>query len=143
MGSERRGAIADLTTAVERDASYAEGWSNRANMRQRSGDLRGAVGDYRKALELLGSARTPPARVVVESLGGIGWAAAERGKIDEAEGFYKRALAVAEQKLDRDAPELAPVLDGYAAVLRQRGLEGEARALEERAARVRGDEEGA
>ncbi len=45
-------AVADYTTSVELNPSYARAYNNRGNARATLGDLEGAVEDYDQALEL-------------------------------------------------------------------------------------------
>ena len=55
----------------------------------------------------------------------------------KAEPLYTRALAIQEKTLGADAPEVATILDDYAALLRQTGRAGEAAELEQRARAIR------
>ena len=54
-----------------------------------------------------------------------------------AEPLYARALAIQEKSLGTDAPEVATILDDYAALLRQTGRAVEAAELEQRARAIR------
>jgi tetratricopeptide (TPR) repeat protein len=56
----------------------------------------------------------------------------------DAERLYLGALAILEKTLGADAPEVATILDDYAALLRQTGRAAEAEGLERRAGVIRG-----
>jgi len=55
----------------------------------------------------------------------------------QAEAFYKRPLAIRENALDPNHPELPQTLENLAALYRKTGREKEAAALEDRAAAIR------
>jgi hypothetical protein len=67
----------------------------------------------------------------------LGEAQLARGRLGAAERSIGRALALREQALGPDHPELAEVLDALAAVLRASSREDEIPPLLERAARLR------
>jgi tetratricopeptide (TPR) repeat protein len=62
----------------------------------------------------------------------------EAARPAEAEGPYRRALAMLEVDLGPDHPDLAPALEGLARTLRATGRAGEAAPLETRARALRG-----
>lgn len=103
-----------------------------------TGNVKKADARYRRALEILGK-RPGPAEIVAGCMAGLGWVAAERDERDEAEEWYRRALSVAERSMGRDNPSLVPFLQSYAGALREAGREDEARAYEDRAARLTAD----
>ena len=53
-----------------------------------------------------------------------------QGRSDEAEAFYRRALAIFEARLGPDHPHLAVCRENYALLLREIGRDREALALE-------------
>jgi len=101
------------------------------------GDVKDAEEHYRKALEMLGSVETPSAPTVAVNLEGMGWAAFQEGRMEDAELHYRRAYSVGESALGRDHPLMIPILEGYARVLEELGRGEQARALSDRAARLR------
>jgi hypothetical protein len=78
---------------------------------------------------------------VAVNLEGMGWAARQNGRLDEAELHYRRAYSVGDSVLGRDHPLMIPILEGYADVLNELGRGEEARTLSDRAARLRQTEE--
>ena len=66
-------------------------------------------------------------------------AASARARRDRvaAEGLYRRALAVQEEFLGPDHPDLADTLEHYAALLHALGRDSEAAPLEDRARGIR------
>ncbi len=59
------------------------------------------------------------------------------GRYAEAEPVYIRALAILEEALDPDHPDIADTLEDYAELLRQVGRDEEAEPMEERARAIR------
>jgi len=55
------------------------------------------------------------------------------GRMDDAESFYRRALAILEKREGPDHPHVAAALFNYAALLRKMKRKGEARRMEDRA----------
>lgn len=64
-------------------------------------------------------------------------AALSRGRLDEAEGLYKQALAVRERTLGRDHIDVARSLDNLASVYRRQGKQRQAEPLLRRALAIR------
>lgn len=60
------------------------------------------------------------------------------GRLEEAEGFFRRSLELQEARIGPRHPRVAEVLDDYASLLREMGREGEAEELEDRARAIRG-----
>ena len=62
---------------------------------------------------------------------------ASQGKYGEAEGLYRRALAIREQALGANHPEVANSLDGLASVYQMQGKYGEAEGVYTRALAIK------
>ncbi|MGH8245953.1 MAG: tetratricopeptide repeat protein [Gammaproteobacteria bacterium] len=54
------------------------------------------------------------------------------GKHADAENLYQRALKTVEESLGQTVPELVPILQGYAALLKTTGRQAEAEKVERR-----------
>jgi tetratricopeptide (TPR) repeat protein len=78
---------------------------------------------------------------VAVNLEGLGWAAQQDGRLEEAEQQYRRALTILEQTLGRDHPVLIPALVGYASVLEEMGRTEAAAAYAKRGERLQAAEE--
>jgi tetratricopeptide (TPR) repeat protein len=74
---------------------------------------------------------TSPA--VAQALHSRGLAAWREGKYSEAEGLYKRALAIREQALGTSHPDVARTLDNMAILYESRGESGSALAYSRKA----------
>jgi hypothetical protein len=75
---------------------------------------------------------------VAQSLHALAYRYHRLAEFVKAEPLYVRALAIQERSLGADAPEVATILDDYAALLRQTGRVSEAGELEQRARAIRG-----
>jgi len=62
---------------------------------------------------------------------------ASQFKYEEAEPFFRRALAIWEKALGPEHPNVAQVLENYADLLRKTGREEEASGMEARAQAIR------
>ena len=60
-----------------------------------------------------------------------------QGKYDQAEPLYKRALAIREKALRPDHPDVAAVLENYAALLKATNRPAEADKLQQRGDSIR------
>jgi len=90
----------------------------------------------RRALAIREAAFGPSQPLVAESLSNLGLLYAAWGRYGEAEPFYQRAIGLLE-RAPANAPQLAVVLDNYAALLADSGRPEGARALEARARALR------
>ncbi len=61
----------------------------------------------------------------------------DQGTYDEAEPLFKRSLAIRKKALGPDHPEVATILENYAAMLREAGRTVEAVKMEARAKAIR------
>ncbi len=74
---------------------------------------------------------------LARSLHALAYRYHRQAEFAKAEPLYARALAIQEKSLGVDAPEVATILDDYAALMRQTGRGAEAGDLERRAAAIR------
>jgi hypothetical protein len=74
---------------------------------------------------------------VVRSLHALAFRYSRQREFAKAESLYLRALAIQEKRLAVDAPEVATILDDYAALLKETGRIAEAGELEQRARAIR------
>ena len=61
------------------------------------------------------------------------------GRLAEAESLIARAVAIREEAIAPDHPDLASALEVYAIVLQMTGRESEGEAMDARAAAIRGN----
>ncbi|RMF88154.1 MAG: hypothetical protein D6739_00555 [Nitrospirae bacterium] len=102
-----------------------------------TGDLAAAEEAYERALAEAESLFEPGEPRHLLSLAMLAAVLALRGRHAEAEGLYRRQLALREEaELEEDA-DLAECLEGLARCLRARGADAEAEGLEARAREVR------
>ena len=64
-----------------------------------------------------------------------------QGRYAEAQGLYRRDLAIQEKALGPEHPRVAAVLENYAILVRKTGRSVEADKLEERSSQIRGKEQ--
>jgi hypothetical protein len=86
---------------------------------------------------ILSAALGPEHPEVASSLHALGFRYYRLGELARAEPLLARALAIRETHFGMDAPELATILDDYAALLRRTGRAAEGEALEQRARTIR------
>lgn len=131
--------------ALDRDPASldaARALTTLARREREADDPGGASRLHAQALGVLGRRDLPPPTLVAENLAGLGWCEWQRGRAGEAEGRYRRAVAVLENTLGRDTPALRPILEEYASLLRDQGRDADAVSLEARAGRLASPEGG-
>jgi tetratricopeptide (TPR) repeat protein len=74
---------------------------------------------------------------VAKSLSGLALLYKAQGNYAEAEPLFQRSLAIREQALGPEHPDVATSLENYAALLRETGRADEAAEMEARAKAIR------
>lgn len=96
-----------------------------------------AIPLYEKALEIREKLLGPDASEVVQTLSSLGSAYNIEREYGKAEAVEKRRLKSLEAKLGPDDPEMASALEAYAFTLVNAGKEEQAKALRDRAHKIR------
>ena len=85
-------ALSAYTEAVELDPEDPDGWNMLGHLRDRVGDLDGAIAAYGRVLALGDKAKDKG--VVAAALGNLGTVYETRGELDKAEEYHLKALAL-------------------------------------------------
>ncbi len=88
-----------------------------------------AIALHLEALEVFETALGPDHRFVGHAAHGLATATRATGRLEEAEGWFRRALLI-RRDLDPGSPLLRETIEPYASLLRELGREAEAREVE-------------
>jgi CHAT domain-containing protein len=106
--------------------------SSIANFRLTTNDLDQADATYRRALAIA-KKDGEESRNVAQLMGGLAFVAMRRGKSDEAQAMYERAIAIFERAAGKDDPNLVAFLGALASLASNQKQYDKAVALERRA----------
>jgi len=125
--SER--AIADYDEAIRLNPNFPAAFSNRGDAYKAKGEIERAIADYKEALRL-----NPNHVPVLNSLASAYLGQANYG---EAEPLYQRVLAIREQALGANHPDVAQALNNLGLVLQNEGRYDDAESVLKRALAIR------